>query len=231
MKKISTTAVLLLFCFLGAYAEETVTYTRPKTAGIDIELSQVAVTIMLFDGESIAYRYELNEGANLSVTETHKTLRIRQLFPAEGKLFLFIPQKMILESCLIRLNRAQLHVEGIRVAHFLSMMNSGSVTMRDTLFKNAVINLAQGNLTVKGRILSSCAISITDSAADLLFQEKPDRIHLDYSKTNSAVFIGGDEQLAIIGQYGNPKGKPRIILSAAGSKAVIQFKLADSDAS
>ncbi|MGP1577793.1 MAG: hypothetical protein ACTTH7_10025 [Treponema sp.] len=224
MKKIGTVFVLLwLFCtFLCA--EETLTHVRPKTAGLDIELSQIAVTIMLFDGESIAYRYELQHGSGLSVTETHKTLRIRQLFPAEGKLFIFIPQKMVLESCLIRLNRAQLYVEGIRVAHFLTMMNSGGATLSDTLFKNAVINLAQGTLTVKSRVLNSCAITITDTTADVVLQDKPDHIHVDYSKTNSSIFINTDEQLLVSGQYGNPKGKTRLILSAASSKAVIQFK-------
>lgn len=224
MKKISTLFVLV-WCFCaGMYAENALTHVRPKTAGLDIELSQIAVTIMLFDGESIAYRYELKEGSGLSVTETHKTLRIRQLFPAEGKLLIFIPQKMVLESCLIRLNRAQLHIEGIRVAHFLTMINSGTVTLHDTLFKNAVINLAQGTLTLNSRIVSSCAITVTDSTADLIFQDKPDHIHLDYSKTNSSIFINTDEQLPILGQYGNPRGKPRLILSAAGSKATIQFK-------
>lgn len=61
MKKKSLLAVVFFLSALVAFGEE-LTYARPKTNGLDIELSQVHLIAATFDEECIAYRFELAEG-------------------------------------------------------------------------------------------------------------------------------------------------------------------------
>ena len=146
MKKKSLLAVVFLLSALAAFGEE-LTYARPKTNGLDIELSQVHLIAEAFDEERIAYRFELAEGKKLSCIETQKTLRIRQMTPSQGTLYVFIPKTMLLENCSIRISRANIRLEGIQAVHILAMLNMGSVTTSECVFKNAVINLARGSLS------------------------------------------------------------------------------------
>lgn len=228
MKKVYS--ILCLVCIAHyCFAADDITHIRPKTASLDIELSQVAVSIVAFDGETIAYRYDLKKGAKLSVTETQRTLRVRQLMPSEGTLFLYIPQKQLLESMLIRLNRSHFHADGVQTVHSLIMMNSGHVNVQNTTLKNAVINVAQGTLTFNSTMLNSCALSLTDCRADIVFCQPPDKIYLDYSKINSTFSINGAEQIAAIGNFGNPRGKTSIILSAASSTASVAFQTKEQE--
>lgn len=61
MKKKILLAVVFLLSALAAFGEE-LTYARPKTNSLDIELSQVHLIAEVFDEERIAYRFELAEG-------------------------------------------------------------------------------------------------------------------------------------------------------------------------
>ena len=125
IKKILLATAFLLSA-LAAFSEE-LTYARPKTNGLDIELSQVHLIAESFDEERIAYRFELAEGKKLSCIETQKTLRIRQITPSQGTLYVFIPKTMLLENCSIRVSRADIRLEGIQAVHILTMLNMGSV--------------------------------------------------------------------------------------------------------
>ena len=228
MKKKILLAVVFFLSVVTAFGEE-LTYARPKTNGLDIELSQVHLIAEAFDEERIAYRFELAEGKKLSCIETQKTLRIRQMTPSQGTLYLFIPKTMLLENCSIRVSRANIHLEGLQVVHILAMLNMGSVTTAECVFKNAVINLARGSLSCdKTQIVKSCAFTVTDATADITFPSEEAEYHIDYVQNGGALTIDGNELTKSPGEYGNVKAKRRIIFSGGAAKTSINFTKKDT---
>ena len=228
MKKKILLAVVFLLSALAAFGEE-LTYARPKTNGLDIELSQVHLIAEAFDEERIAYRFELAEGKKLSCIETQKTLRIRQMTPSQGTLYVFIPKTMLLENCSIRVSRADIRLEGVQAVHILAILNMGSVTTTECVFKNAVINSARGALSFdKTQIVKSCAFTVTDATAAIIFPSEEAEYHIDYVQNGGTLTIAGNELTKSPGEYGNAKAKRRIIFSGGAAKASISFTKKDT---
>ena len=228
MKKKSLLALVFFLSALVAFGEE-LTYARPKTNGLDIELSQVHLIAATFDEECIAYRFELAEGKKLSCIETQKTLRIRQMTPSQGTLYVFIPKTMLLENCSIRVNRADIRLEGVQAVHILAMLNMGSVTTTECVFKNAVINIARGSLSCdKTEIVRSCAFTVTDATAAITFPSEEAEYHIDYVQNRGTLTIAGNELTKSPGEYGNAKAKRRIIFSGGAAKTSINFTEKDT---
>jgi len=228
MKKKIVLAVVFLLSALAAFGEE-LTYARPKTNGLDIELSQVHLIAEAFDEERIAYRFELAEGKKLSCIETQKTLRIRQMTPSKGTLYVFIPKTMLLENCSIRISRADIRLEGVQAVHILAMLNMGSITTSECVFKNAVINLARGSLSYdKTQIVKSCAFTVTDATAAITFPSEEAEYHIDYVQNGGTLTIAGNELTKSPGEYGNTKAKRRIIFSGGAAKTSISFTEKDT---
>ena len=223
MKKNIVFAAVFLLSTLTVFAQD-LTYTRSKTNGLDIELSQVHLIVELSDEERIAYRFELAEGKKLSCIETQKTLRIRQMTPSQGTLYVFIPKKMLLENCSIRVSRADIRLEGVQAVHILAMLNMGSVTTTECVFKNAVINIARGSLSCdKTEIVRSCAFTLTDATAVITFPSEEAEYHIDYVQNGGTLTIAGNELTKSPGEYGNAKAKRRIIFSGGAAKTSINF--------
>ena len=228
MKKNIVFAAVFLLSTLTVFAQD-LTYTRSKTNGLDIELSQVHLIVELSDEERIAYRFELAEGKKLSCIETQKTLRIRQMTPSQGTLYVFIPKTMVLENCSIRVSRADIRLEGVQAVHILAMLNMGAITSTECVFKNAVINIARGSLSCnKTEIVRSCAFTVTDAAADIRFPSEESEYHIDYVQNGGALTIAGNELTKSPGEYGNTKAKRRIIFSGGAAKASINFTKKDT---
>ncbi|MEL3906100.1 MAG: hypothetical protein P1P65_03580 [Treponema sp.] len=214
--------VFLLFT-VSAFAEE-LRYISPKTSGLDIELSRVNLVASVFNEDRIAYRYELSEGKKLSCIETQKTFRVRQLMPSEGTLYLFIPKAMLLANCSIRSSRADIVLEKVQAVHLLIMMNGGAVSFKEGRFKNTVINLAQGKLTLDNTsVIRSAAVAVSSANADILLAGSEADYHIDYVHNGSSFMIGSQEYVKNPGQYGNPAAKRRIIFSGSASSAAIRF--------
>ena len=227
IKKILLATAFLLSA-LAAFSEE-LTYARPKTNGLDIELSQVHLIAESFDEERIAYRFELAEGKKLSCIETQKTLRIRQITPSQGTLYVFIPKTMLLENCSIRVSRADIRLEGIQAVHILTMLNMGSVMSNDCVFKNAVINIARGALSFdKTHIVKSCAFTVTDATAAIVFPTEESEYHIDYVQNGGTLTIAGNDLTKSPGEYGNAKAKRRIIFSGGAAKTSMSFTKKDT---
>ena len=228
MKKTILFIIIFLLLSLAVFGQD-LTYARPKTNGLDIELSQVHLIAEVFDEERIAYRFELAEGKKLSCIETQKTLRIRQMTPSQGTLYVFIPKTMVLENCSIRVSRADIRLEGIQAVHILAMLNMGAITSTECVFKNAVINIARGSLSCnKTEIVRSCAFTVTDAAADITFPSEESEYHIDYVQNGGALTIAGNELTKSPGEYGNTKAKRRIIFSGGAAKASINFTKKDT---
>ncbi|MGI5102667.1 hypothetical protein [Treponema vincentii] len=228
MKKNIPFAVVLLLCAVAAFGQD-LTYARPATDGLDIELSQVHLVAEAFEEERIAYRFELAEGKKLSCIETQKTLRIRQMIPSQGTLYVFIPKQMLLENCSIRVNRADIRLDGVQAVHILAMLNMGAITGSDCVFKNAVINLARGTLSFnKTQIVRSCAFTVTDAAADIIFPAEETEYHIDYVQNGGSLAIAGNTLTGSPGEYGSAKAKRRIIFSGGAARASIHFTQKDT---
>ena len=228
MKKNIVFAAVFLLSTLTVFAQD-LTYTRSKTNGLDIELSQVHLIVELSDEERIAYRFELAEGKKLSCIETQKTLRIRQMTPSQGMLYVFIPKTMVLENCSIRVSRADIRLEGVQAVHILAMLNMGSVTTTECVFKNAVINIARGSLSCdKTEIVRSCAFTVTDATAAITFPSEEAEYHIDYVQNRGTLTIAGNELTKSPGEYGNAKAKRRIIFSGGAAKTSINFTKKDT---
>ena len=228
MKKNIPFAVVLLLCAVAAFGQD-LTYARPATDGLDIELSQVHLVVEAFEEERIAYRFELAEGKKLSCIETQKTLRIRQMTPSQGTLYVFIPKQMLLENCSIRVNRADIRLDGVQAVHILAMLNMGAITGSDCVFKNAVINLARGTLSFnKTQIVRSCAFTVTDAAADIIFPAEETEYHIDYVQNGGSLAIAGNTLTGSPGEYGSAKAKRRIIFSGGAARASIHFTQKDT---
>ncbi|UTC48425.1 hypothetical protein [Treponema vincentii] len=228
MKKNIPFAVVLLLCAVAAFGQD-LTYARPATDGLDIELSQVHLVAEAFEEERIAYRFELAEGKKLSCIETQKTLRIRQMTPSQGTLYVFIPKQMLLENCSIRVNRADIRLDGVQAVHILAMLNMGAITGSDCVFKNAVINLARGTLSFnKTQIVRSCAFTVTDAAADIIFPAEETEYHIDYVRNGGSLAIAGNTLTGSPGEYGSAKAKRRIIFSGGAARASIHFTQKDT---
>lgn len=228
MKKNIPFAVVLLLCAVVAFGQD-LTYARPATDGLDIELSQVHLVAEAFEEERIAYRFELAEGKKLSCIETQKTLRIRQMTPSQGTLYVFIPKQMLLENCSIRVNRADIRLDGVQAVHILAMLNMGAITGSDCVFKNAVINLARGTLSFnKTQIVRSCAFTVTDAAADIIFPAEETEYHIDYVQNGGSLAIAGNTLTGSPGEYGSAKAKRRIIFSGGAARASIHFTQKDT---
>ena len=228
MKKNIPFAVVLLLCAVAAFGQD-LTYARPATDGLDIELSQVHLVAEAFEEERIAYRFELAEGKKLSCIETQKTLRIRQMTPSQGTLYVFIPKQMLLENCSIRVNRADIRLDGVQAVHILAMLNMGAITGSDCVFKNAVINLARGTLSFnKTQIVRSCAFTVTDAAADIIFPAEETEYHIDYVQNGGSLAIAGNTLTGSPGEYGSAKAKRRIIFSGGAARVSIHFTQKDT---
>ena len=228
MKKNIPFVVVLLLCAVAAFGQD-LTYARPATDGLDIELSQVHLVAEAFEEERIAYRFELAEGKKLSCIETQKTLRIRQMTPSQGTLYVFIPKQMLLENCSIRVNRADIRLDGVQAVHILAMLNMGAITGSDCVFKNAVINLARGTLSFnKTQIVRSCAFTVTDAAADIIFPAEETEYHIDYVQNGGSLAIAGNTLTGSPGEYGSAKAKRRIIFSGGAARASIHFTQKDT---
>ena len=228
MKKNIPFAVVLLLCAVAAFGQD-LTYARPATDGLDIELSQVHLVAEAFEEERIAYRFELAEGKKLSCIETQKILRIRQMTPSQGTLYVFIPKQMLLENCSIRVNRADIRLDGVQAVHILAMLNMGAITGSDCVFKNAVINLARGTLSFnKTQIVRSCAFTVTDAAADIIFPAEETEYHIDYVQNGGSLAIAGNTLTGSPGEYGSAKAKRRIIFSGGAARASIHFTQKDT---
>lgn len=228
MKKNIVFAAVFLLSTLTVFAQD-LTYTRSKTNGLDIELSQVHLIVELSDEERIAYRFELAEGKKLSCIETQKTLRIRQMTPSQGMLYVFIPKTMVLENCSIRVSRADIRLEGVQAVHILAMLNMGAITSTECVFKNAVINIARGSLSCnKTEIVRSCAFTVTDATAAITFPSEEAEYHIDYVQNGGTLTIAGNELTKSPGEYGNAKAKRRIIFSGGAAKASINFTKKDT---
>ena len=208
MKKKSLLAVVFFLSALVAFGEELI-YARPKTNGLDIELSQVHLIAATFDAECIAYRFEMT--------------------PSQGTLYVFIPKTMLLENCSIRVNRADIRLEGVQAVHILAMLNMGSVTTTECVFKNAVINIARGSLSCdKTEIVRSCAFTVTDATAAITFPSEEAEYHIDYVQNRGTLTIAGNELTKSPGEYGNAKAKRRIIFSGGAAKTSINFTEKDT---
>ena len=228
MKKNIVFAAVFLLSTLTVFAQD-LTYTRSKTNGLDIELSQVHLIVELSDEERIAYRFELAEGKKLSCIETQKTLRIRQMTPSQGMLYVFIPKTMVLENCSIRVSRADIRLEGVQAVHILAMLNMGAITSTECVFKNAVINIARGSLSCnKTEIVRSCAFTVTDATAAITFPSEEAEYHIDYVQNGGTLTIAGNELTKSPGEYGNAKAKRRIIFAGGAAKASINFTKKDT---
>jgi len=228
MKKNIVFAAVFLLSTLTVFAQD-LTYTRSKTNGLDIELSQVHLIVELSDEERIAYRFELAEGKKLSCIETQKTLRIRQMTPSQGMLYVFIPKTMVLENCSIRVSRADIRLEGVQAVHILAMLNMGSVTTTECVFKNAVINIARGSLSCdKTEIVRSCAFTVTAPPPAITFPSEEAEYHIDYVQNRGTLTIAGNELTKSPGEYGNAKAKRRIIFSGGAAKTSINFTEKDT---
>lgn len=221
---------LLSLSALAAFGQD-LTYTRPKTNGLDIELSQVHLIAEASDEERIAYRFELSEGKKLSCIETQKTLRIRQMTSSHGTLYIFIPKTMLLENCSIRINRADIRLEGVQAVHILTMLNMGSLTSTECSFKNAVVNIARGSLSFnKTQIVKFCAFTVTDATADITFPSEEAEYYVDYVQNRGVLTIAGNELTKSPGEYGNTKAKRQIIFSGGAAQASINFTSKDTKA-
>ena len=228
MKKKILLVIIFLLSALTAFGEE-LTYARSKTNGLDIELSQVHLIADTFDEERIAYRFELAEGKKLSCIETQKTLRIRQMTPSQGTLYVFIPKTMLLENCSIRVSRADIRLEGVQAVHILAMLNMGSITTTECVFKNAVINIVRGALSFdKTQIVKSCAFTVTDATAAITFPSEEAEYHIDYVQNGGTLTIAGNELTKSPGEYGSAKAKRRIIFSGSAAKTSISFTKKDT---
>ena len=228
MKKTILFIIIFLLLSLAVFGQD-LTYARPKTNGLDIELSQVHLIAEVFDEERIAYRFELAEGKKLSCIETQKTLRIRQMTPSQGTLYVFIPKTMVLENCSIRVSRADIRLEGIQAVHILAMLNMGAITSTECVFKNAVINIARGSLSCdKTEIVRSCAFTVTDATAAITFPSEEAEYHIDYVQNRGTLTIAGNELTKSPGEYGNAKAKRRIIFSGGAAKTSINFTEKDT---
>lgn len=228
-KKNCFASLLLIITLVSTHAAfgEDLSYARGKTTGLDIELSQVNILATVHDEKCIAYRYELAEEKKLSCIETQKTLRIRQMSPSQGTLYLFIPKTMLLENCSIRINRADITLEDLQAVHVQLMLNRGACTVKTCTFKNAAINLAQGTLSIDNtQIIKSCAYTLTDAIADIAFPSAQNEYHIDYVKNKAELTIADTQLEKNAGEYGNHKAKRRIIFSGSAVKASIRFKKA-----
>lgn len=230
MKKNNMKKRLLLFCygifFVAPFLfSNELNYTREKTASLDIELSEVNLIIAPGKENRIGYRFELSEGKRLSCIETNRTLRIREILPAKGNLYVFIPEDLLLESCMLRSSRAAITMKDIRAVHSLIIMNDGAVTISKSTLKNAVINVARGKLIFNSDILRSCAFSVSGSIADVTLPHSSDQYNLDYVHTGGSFTIDAKDmrKTKSPGVYGNPKAKRRLIFSAGSSQAAIRF--------
>ncbi len=225
MKKNSIFFCLLIFFTASALCSNELMYARQRTNSLDIELSEVNLIIAPSEENRISYRFEPVQGKRLSSIETNYTLRIRELLPVTGTLYVFVPKDMLLESCIVRSNRAAIDMSGMRAVHTLLMMNNGTVTLSKNTLKNAVINIAWGKLAFDSEILRSCAFSVSGSTADISLKGKTADYNLDYTHANSKVSIDSKEipKTKNTGIYGNPKAKRRIIFSAGSSQAAIRF--------
>jgi len=223
IKKSICSSVFCLVCLFAVFAEE-LAYAGVRINGLDIELSQVNLIAEAFEGERIAYRFELAEGKKLSCVETQRTLRIRQMNPSKGTLYLFIPKTLLLENCSMRINRADISVSGIRAVHLLTMMNRGAAVCKECTLKNAVINIARGRLSFdKTEVVRSCAFTVTDAIADIMLPSEESEYHLDYVHNGGSLTVAGKEYTKSPGEYGNIKAKRRIIFSGGAATASIRF--------
>lgn len=216
-----------VFVAVTAHAapDENLLYAKEKTTSLDLELSRVSVRIAAFDEKRIAYRYEVAEGKKLSCIETQKTLRIRQIIPSHGTLYLFIPKEMLLENCNIRISCADFSCEDIQAVHFQLVLNRGSSMLSACTLKNAVVNLAQGSFSLADtQIIKSCACTLTNAVADIRLPSGEEEYHIDYAQNGQGLSIAGSTVEKKAGEHGNPKARRRIILSGSGIKASIQFK-------
>ena len=144
--------------------------------------------------------------------------------PSQGTLYVFIPKKMLLENCSIRVSRADIRLEGVQAVHILAMLNMGSVTTTECVFKNAVINSARGSLSCdKTEIVRSCAFTLTDATAVITFPSEEAEYHIDYVQNGGTLTIAGNELTKSPGEYGNAKAKRRIIFSGGAAKTSINF--------
>ena len=223
MKKTYLFLLGLIFCSHAVFADE-LTYVRPKTAILDIELSQVNLIVAPHDEDRIAYRYELKEGKKLSCIETFKTLRIRELKPAEGTLYLFIPKTTLLESCSFRSTRADISAEGLQTVRLLVTVNIGSLSLKECRLKTAVMNLARGNIQLtKTEIVRSCSIAVTQAHGSITFPREAEQYHLNYVHNGGTLTIDSTEYTKSPGEYGNPKAKRSIMFSGGVSTISIAF--------
>lgn len=227
-KNIAVVIVCAVFASVGFAAE--LSYAGARTNGLDIELSQVNVSVQTFDEARIAYRFERTEGKNLSCIETQRTLRIRQMSPSSGTLYIFIPQTLLLDNCSIRVSRADVSLEGMQAVSLLTMLNMGKLSLKEGSLKTAVINLARGSMTYdRTQVVRSCAFTVTDSDAAVVFPAEEEEYHVDYVQNGGTLTIAGTELTKSPGEYGNAKAKRRIIFSGAVSTASIGFTQKESN--
>jgi len=221
----------LLICYAATTAifGQELRCGSPRTNGIDIELSQVELHISVFDEECIAYRFELSENKKLSCVETQRTLRIRQLTPSKGTLSVFIPRQMVLDNCSLRVNRASIDIEGVTAVNLLTMVNMGSLSIKEGALKTSVINLAGSSLVLdQTEIVRSCALTVTDAKAVLNLPSKESEYHLDYVQNKGSLTISGTDYTTSPGEYGNPRAKRRLIISGGASALSIEFSKNDN---
>ena len=219
IKKSIFIVILCVGIVTAGFAAE-LSYAGVRTNGLDIELSQVNVSVQTFDEARIAYRFELAEGKKLSCIETQRTLRIRQMSPSHGTLYVFIPKTLLLENCSIRVSRADVSLEGMQAVSLLTMLNVGNLALKEGSLKTAVINLARGKMLYnQTQVVRSCA-----------FPSEEAEYHVDYVQNGGALTIAGTELTKSPGEYGNARAKRRIIFSGAAAKTSMGFTQKRKDA-
>ena len=230
IKKSIFIVILCVGIVTAGFAAE-LSYAGVRTNGLDIELSQVNVSVQTFDEARIAYRFELAEGKKLSCIETQRTLRIRQMSPSRGILYIFIPKTLLLENCSIRVSRADVSLEGMQAVSLLTMLNMGNLSLKEGSLKTAVINLARGKMLYnQTQVVRSCAFTVTDADVDIVFPSEEAEYHVDYVQNGGSLTIAGTELTKSPGEYGNARAKRRIIFSGAAAKTSVGFTQKRKDA-
>lgn len=219
--------VVTLGLRLQAQEDGKILKAKPEVTCIEVSTSDVDIFILPSKETVITYKTELLENTELSITRNGKYMSFTELKPAKGKLYIYVPENFLIETCRIQTVNSKLKIENIKSVYFVLSAIKTDITVTKSRFKNALLALSNGNLKFESGVVAVADFSINRANAVISIAENENFCNLFITRDAEAGFKFNGKAYTKKILSVSPK-KPKKFISVSSSASEISFKFIPS---
>ncbi len=191
---------------------------------IEINTANVDVYIATHDKEFIAYKIEKTGDKEIYSFESKKKLQFYTTAVTKGKIFIYIPENFLLESCRIQSIHSIISVQNIKSIYFVVSGTFTNVKVAGSKFKNVLLATTNSNIQFTSGIVAVAdfCFSLTKGKIEIAEEMKDCNLFMTQIQNKYLSFNGEPCEKRSL-SYMPEKPKKYISISASMSNLDIKF--------